>query len=149
MKKRHKQEREKVAERLDAEEDKEERVLTKDLDSEREKLLREKRNRQATELSSRKDLTEEQIRDVSLFLSKKEYPYCWEKGCYMIYFIFFILSGMLNCPLKRRIWKLYGYCIQIKQNLYTGPPTPLQNYIYLYYHWSIILVFQNYFLVIL
>lgn len=71
MKKRHKQEREKVAERLDAEEDKEERVLTKDLDSEREKLLREKRNRQATELSSRKDLTEEQIRDVSLFLSEK------------------------------------------------------------------------------
>lgn len=71
MKKRQKQEREKVAERLDAEEDKEERVLTKDLDSEREKLLREKRNRQATELSSRKDLTEEQIRDVSLFLSKK------------------------------------------------------------------------------
>lgn len=73
MKKRHKQEREKVAERLDAEEDKEERVLTKELDSEREKLLREKRNRQATELSSRKDLTEEQIRDVSLI--KKEYPY--------------------------------------------------------------------------
>lgn len=71
MKKRQKQEREKVAERLDAEEDKEERVLTKDLDSEREKLLREKRNRQATELSSRKDLTEEQLRDVSLFLSKK------------------------------------------------------------------------------
>lgn len=71
MKRRHKQEREKVAERLDAEEDKEERVLTKDLDSEREKLLREKRNRQATELSSRKDLTEEQIRDVSLFLSEK------------------------------------------------------------------------------
>lgn len=71
MKKRHKQDREKVAERLDAEEDKEERVLTKELDSEREKLLREKRNRQATELSSRKDLTEEQIRDVSLFLSKK------------------------------------------------------------------------------
>lgn len=73
MKKRHKQEREKVSERLDAEEDKEERVLTKELDSEREKLLREKRNRQATELSSRKDLTEEQIRDVSLI--KKEYPY--------------------------------------------------------------------------
>lgn len=69
MKKRHKQDREKIAERLDAEEEKEERVLTKELDSEREKLLREKRNRQATELSSRKDLTEEQIRDVSLSLS--------------------------------------------------------------------------------
>lgn len=70
MKKRHKQEREKVVEKLDAEEEKEERVMTKELDSEREKLLREKRNRQATELSSRKDLTEEQIRDVSLSLSK-------------------------------------------------------------------------------
>lgn len=70
MKKRHKQEREKVVEKLDAEEEKEERVITKELDSEREKLLREKRNRQATELSSRKDLTEEQIRDVSLSLSK-------------------------------------------------------------------------------
>lgn len=102
MKKRHKQEREKVAERLDAEEDKEERVLTKDLDSEREKLLREKRNRQATELSSRKDLTEEQIRDVSLLLSKKNIRTA-EKKDVMIYFIFFILSGMLNCPLKRRI----------------------------------------------
>lgn len=70
MKKRHKQVREKVVEKLDAEEEKEERVITKELDSEREKLLREKRNRQATELSSRKDLTEEQIRDVSLSLSK-------------------------------------------------------------------------------
>lgn len=70
MKKRHKQEREKVVEKLDAEEEKEERVMAKELDSEREKLLREKRNRQATELSSRKDLTEEQIRDVSLSLSK-------------------------------------------------------------------------------
>lgn len=66
MKKRQKQEREKMAERLDVEEEKEERVLTKELNSEKEKLLREKRNRQATELSSRKDLTEEQIRDVSL-----------------------------------------------------------------------------------
>lgn len=102
MKKRQKQEREKVAERLDAEEDKEERVLTKDLDSEREKLLREKRNRQATELSSRKDLTEEQIRDVSLLLSKKNIRTA-EKKDVMIYFLFFILSGMLNCPLKRRI----------------------------------------------
>lgn len=102
MKKRHKQEREKVAERLDADEDKEERVLTKDLDSEREKLLREKRNRQATELSSRKDLTEEQIRDVSLFLSEKIIHTAEKKGCYVIFF-FFILSDMLNCPLKRRI----------------------------------------------
>lgn len=66
MKKRHKQDREKLGDKLDAEEDKEERMLSKELDSEKEKLLREKRNRQATELSSRKDLTEEQIRDVRL-----------------------------------------------------------------------------------
>lgn len=82
MKKRHKQEREKVAERLEAEEEKEERVLTKELDSEREKLLREKRNRQATELSSRKDLTEEQIRDVSLSLSRSTSTLL-RKGCYI------------------------------------------------------------------
>lgn len=148
MKKRHKQEREKVAERLDAEEDKEERVLTKDLDSEREKLLREKRNRQATELSSRKDLTEEQIRDVSLYLSKKRISILLRKRVLYDLFIFLHLKWHVKCPLKRRIWKLYGYCIQIEQNSYTGPPSPLQNYCYLH-HWSIILLFQNYFLVIL
>lgn len=88
MKKRHKQEREKVVEKLDAEEEKEERVMTKELDSEREKLLREKRNRQATELSSRKDLTEEQIRDVSLSLSKSTST--------LLYDLFFALKKTLH-----------------------------------------------------
>ena len=74
MKKRHKQDREKLGDKLDAEEDKEERMLSKELDSEKEKLLREKRNRQATELSSRKDLTEEQIRDVRLQNCQNPYP---------------------------------------------------------------------------
>lgn len=74
MKKRHKQDREKLGDKLDAEEDKEERMLSKELDSEKEKLLREKRNRQATELSSRKDLTEEQIRDVRLQNCQNSYP---------------------------------------------------------------------------
>lgn len=74
MKKRHKQDREKLGDKLDAEEEKEERMLSKELDSEKEKLLREKRNRQATELSSRKDLTEEQIRDVRLQNCQNSYP---------------------------------------------------------------------------
>lgn len=116
MKKRQKQEREKVAERLDAEEDKEERVLTKDLDSEREKLLREKRNRQATELSSRKDLTEEQIRDVSLPLSNKNISTTEKRMLFKL----FLSEVACNCPVKRRIRKLYRYqySIQIEQNLY-------------------------------
>lgn len=94
MKKRHKQEREKVVEKLDAEEEKEERVITKELDSEREKLLREKRNRQATELSSRKDLTEEQIRDVSLSLSKitSFYTALWFIFCFTRNITFYKLS---------------------------------------------------------
>lgn len=101
MKKRHKQEREKIAERLDAEEDKDERVLTKDLDSEREKLLREKRNRQATELSSRKDLTEEQIRDVSLSLSNKNISTTEKRMLFKL----FLSSSQVACnrPVKRRI----------------------------------------------
>lgn len=101
MKKRHKQDREKVAERLDAEEDKEERVLTKELDSEREKLLREKRNRQATELSSRKDLTEEQIRDVSLSLSNKNISTTEKRMLFKL----FLSSSQVACNyhVKRRI----------------------------------------------
>lgn len=131
MKKRHKQDREKVAERLDAEEDKEERVLTKELDSEREKLLREKRNRQATELSSRKDLTEEQIRDVSLFLSKKNIGTAEKKDVICLFF-FFILSGRLNVLLKEEFENYMDIAFKLNR-AYTQVPHPLQNYFYLYH----------------
>lgn len=130
MKKRHKQEREKVAERLDAEEDKEERVLTKDLDSEREKLLREKRNRQATELSSRKDLTEEQIRDVSLFLSKKNIGTAEKKDVICLFF-FFILSGMLNVLLKEEFENYMDIAFKLNRT-YTQVPPLLSKIIFIF-----------------
>lgn len=130
MKKRHKQEREKVAERLDAEEDKEERVLTKDLDSEREKMLREKRNRQATELSSRKDLTEEQIRDVSLSLSKKNIGTAEKKDVICLFF-FFILSGMLNVLLKEEFENYMDIAFKLNRT-YTQVPPLLSKIIFIF-----------------
>lgn len=66
MKKRQKQEREKLSSKLDEESYAEERNLKKELDSEQEKLIREKKNRQATELAARTDLSDEQLRAVSI-----------------------------------------------------------------------------------
>ncbi len=65
MRTRHELERDKLAQRLDLEAKQEERKTSSDTDKEREKLLREKKTKQAAELAARKDLTQDEMAAVS------------------------------------------------------------------------------------
>lgn len=64
MRKRHKQERDALAAKLDQEGQKNEKVIRQQTDAEMEQLLHEKKNRDAAEVASRKDLTQEQTAEV-------------------------------------------------------------------------------------
>ena len=66
MRKRHEDERDRLNQKLDADLRKEEARIVKELDSERDKLIREKKNKQAAEIGSRPDLSDEERRAVSL-----------------------------------------------------------------------------------
>lgn len=66
MKKRHKQERENLGGKLDNEDGNQERDARKELDSEMEKILREKRNRQAADMAARTDFSDDQLKAVRL-----------------------------------------------------------------------------------
>ena len=65
LKKRHKQERDALASKLDQDTQREEDELKKHANSELEQLLREKKNRNAAELAARTDLSQEQLAEVS------------------------------------------------------------------------------------
>ena len=68
MRKRHDDERDKINQKLDSEIRKEEAQVVKDLDNERERLIREKKNKQAAEIASRPDLSEDERKAVSVIL---------------------------------------------------------------------------------
>jgi len=55
-----------LAEKLDNEAQKQEQEMRKECEAEKEKILREKRNRQAAELAARSDLSDDQLKAVSL-----------------------------------------------------------------------------------
>ena len=65
LKKRHKQERDSLATKLDHDAQREEEELKKHANSETEQLLREKKNRNAAELAARSDLSQDQLAEVS------------------------------------------------------------------------------------
>ena len=65
LRKRHKQERDAAAAKLDQESQREESELRNRGDGELEQLLREKKNRNAAELAARTDLSQDQLAEVS------------------------------------------------------------------------------------
>ena len=66
MKKRHRDEKASLTGKLDSDARSEEKKLNQELDMHKEKILREKRNKQATELAARQDLSQEEVQAVSL-----------------------------------------------------------------------------------
>lgn len=64
LRERQRQELEKIAKTLDKEARLQEEKLLAELNNHREQMLREKANRQAAELQSRPDLTQEQVKAV-------------------------------------------------------------------------------------
>lgn len=72
MRKRHKQDRDKLGEKIDSEAQRQEQELRKEHETEKERLLREKRNRQAAELAARTDLSDDQLKAVCKLKSRKK-----------------------------------------------------------------------------
>ena len=65
MKERHRQERDELSSQIEADARKQEADLVKETETEKERLLREKKNKQAAELAARRDLTSEELAAVS------------------------------------------------------------------------------------
>ena len=65
MKERHREERDKLSAQMDADARKQEADLLKETEQEKERLLREKKNKQAAELAARRDLTPDELAAVS------------------------------------------------------------------------------------
>ena len=68
MRKQQQKDHEGTIAKLDEESERQEDALKKQMQAEQEKILREKKNKQAAELAARNDLSEEQLAAVSLFL---------------------------------------------------------------------------------
>ena len=66
MKERHRQERDQLSLRVETDARKQEADLLKETEQEKERLLREKKNKQAAELAARRDLTPDELAAVSL-----------------------------------------------------------------------------------
>ena len=65
MARRHEEERDRAQQQVDAENRKEEQRKLAALEQERDRLLKEKKNRQATEIASRPDMSDEELKAVS------------------------------------------------------------------------------------
>ena len=66
MKARHRQERDQMSSHVEADVRKQEADLLKETEQDKERLLREKKNKQAAELAARRDLTPDELAAVSL-----------------------------------------------------------------------------------
>ena len=66
MKERHRQERDQLSSQVEVDTRKQEADLLKETEQEKERLLREKKNKQAAELAARRDLTPDELAAVSL-----------------------------------------------------------------------------------
>ena len=65
MRERHHKEREELSSQVEADTRKQEADLLKQAEQEKERLLREKKNKQAAELAARRDLTPDELAAVS------------------------------------------------------------------------------------
>ena len=64
MKRKHEEQREKLAQTLDSEARKEEQALMRQMEAQREQAMREKRNKQAAERAAHGDMSQEQLAAV-------------------------------------------------------------------------------------
>ena len=65
MKERHREERDQLSSQVEGDARKQEADLLKETELEKERLLREKKNKQAAELAARKDLSPDELAAVS------------------------------------------------------------------------------------
>lgn len=85
MKERHDEDKKRLQQKLDGEAKQKETDGLKGLERERTKVLTEKRNKQAAELAARRDLSEEEMQQVSLDIILKFYTNV-SKNCIIVHF---------------------------------------------------------------